>query len=635
MIEEKKIIETANMICEQNFIFDHKWDMEICRTPYKFKDSIIWNYNPFGDSEWTFMLNRHKYWIYLGIAYNLTKNEKYLITFEKQIDSWIENVDIFSDEYKDCSRTIELGIRCINWIKSLELFKSSSDFSQEKKKKIGDSLLEQCKILIKNYDDFRTLSNWGIMQNCGIIVFSIYFKEYEETKEFLDIAMNRLEHQCKIQILPDGVHWEQSPMYQNEVLNCILEVAIIMKKYKMETPIFILETIKKIGYANLYMKKPNHHQPMQGDSDDTDLRDIITRCAYILNDEVLKFGGYNEIDFESYWELGSESVKNYKLISELEPEFTSISLKESGNFYLRDRFSEKGNYLWFRCGSIGSGHGHGEQLHFDLTCNGENFISDPGRYTYIEGNKDRDYLKSCYAHNTTIVDNIPFTKFNGSWGIEESAYTLNTYDLLGKDFDYVEGGHLGYINLLVPVVTFRKIIYIKPDLWIIIDEFKTDGAHNYSQIFNIEPDKKIEIIKNKIKLIGKDTEIFINCMEDVTLKEEKGVFSREYNSKVENKKIITNYKSVNNTTMFTVISREDILFNEISVLRGDGTLVPISEARGIEVILKNNNKIVIVNSMIDIGSQKKSYMVDNIIFYGKVTLIEKKGNENILKVIKY
>ena len=44
-------------------------------------------------------------------------------------------------------------------------------------------------------------------------------------------------------------------------------------------------SIKKLAYSNAYMKKPNHKQPMQGDSDETDLRDIITRSAYILKDE--------------------------------------------------------------------------------------------------------------------------------------------------------------------------------------------------------------------------------------------------------------------------------------------------------------------------------------------------------------
>ena len=108
------LIETADMLCCNTFIFNHKWDMEVCKTPVTFDDNIKWNHIPFNDPEWTFMMNRHKFWTFLAKAYHLTKDQKYLDTFIRQINSWIDSVDIFSEEYKDCSRTIEMWLRCIN-----------------------------------------------------------------------------------------------------------------------------------------------------------------------------------------------------------------------------------------------------------------------------------------------------------------------------------------------------------------------------------------------------------------------------------------------------------------------------------------------------------------------------------------
>ncbi|MGL5778735.1 alginate lyase family protein, partial [Cetobacterium sp.] len=468
----KKIIETCDLLCKNTFIFNHKWDMEVCKVPYTFSEEIIWNKIPFEDPEWTFMLNRHKFWIYLAKAYTLTSEKKYFDTFISQVNSWINTVDVFKDEYFNCSRTIEIGIRCLNWIKAIKIFKNSSCNLNFIENKMIESLIYQCEILIKTYDDFRTLSNWGVMQNCGLISLALNYQEqYPILNKHLIIGLERLEHQCKIQILPDGVHWEQSPMYQNEVLNCLLDVAFDFEKLNLDIPTFILSSIKKLAYSNAYMKKPNHNQPMQGDSDETDLRDIITRSAYILKDQNLKYFGYTFVDFESIWDIGNSNISKYEELPTKKPNFTSIALKESGNFYLRDSFEENSNYLWFRCGALGSGHGHGEHLHFDLVSNGEDFISDPGRFTYVEGNRDREFLKSCFAHNTTIVDNLPFSKFNGAWGIVESALTLNTHHSFNTNFDFVEGGHLGYISLESPVVTNRKILYLKNDLWIIIDEF--------------------------------------------------------------------------------------------------------------------------------------------------------------------
>lgn len=633
----KKIIETCDLLCKNTFIFNHKWDMEICKIPYTFSEEIIWNKIPFEDPEWTFMLNRHKFWVYLAKAYALTSEEKYFDTFISQVNSWIDTVDVFKDEYFNCSRTIEIGIRCLNWIKAIKIFKNSSCNLNFIENKMIESLLYQCELLIKTYDDFRTLSNWGVMQNCGLISLALNYQEQHSIlSQYLTIALERLEYQCKIQILPDGVHWEQSPMYHNEVLNCLLDIAFDFEKLNLDTPSFILSSIRKLAYSNAYMKKPNHNQPMQGDSDETDLRDIITRSAYILKDQNLKYFGYNFVDFESIWDIGDSNISKYEELPTKKPNFTSIALKESGNFYLRDSFEDNSNYLWFRCGALGSGHGHGEHLHFDLVSNGEDFISDPGRFTYVEGNKDREFLKSCFAHNTTIVDNLPFSKFNGAWGIVESALTLNTYHSFNTTFDFVEGGHLGYVSLESPVVTNRKILYLKNDLWIIIDEFLTEGAHEYSQIFNFYPDKKPTVDGLKAFIKGENSNLFMYWIDkNLNLNLKNSIFSTEYNKINSNFQLVSSIKSNKSKTLFTIISSKELSIQEASVLRGDGSFVPSYEAQAIEITLTPNNKIIVFNSMIDINNQKKSYLIDNILLYGKTGFIKKYNDTISFEIIKY
>ena len=633
----KKIIETCDLLCKNTFIFNHKWDMEVCKIPYTFSEEIIWNKIPFEDPEWTFMLNRHKFWVYLAKAYALTSEEKYFDTFISQVNSWIDTVDVFKDEYFNCSRTIEIGIRCLNWIKAIKIFKNSSCNLNFIENKMIESLLYQCELLIKTYDDFRTLSNWGVMQNCGLISLALNYQEQHSIlSQYLTIALERLEYQCKIQILPDGVHWEQSPMYHNEVLNCLLDIAFDFEKLNLDTPSFILSSIRKLAYSNAYMKKPNHNQPMQGDSDETDLRDIITRSAYILKDQNLKYFGYNFVDFESIWDIGDSNISKYEELPTKKPNFTSIALKESGNFYLRDSFEDNSNYLWFRCGALGSGHGHGEHLHFDLVSNGEDFISDPGRFTYVEGNKDREFLKSCFAHNTTIVDNLPFSKFNGAWGIVESALTLNTHHSFNTTFDFVEGGHLGYVSLESPVVTNRKILYLKNDLWIIIDEFLTEGAHEYSQIFNFYPDKKPTVDGLKAFIKGENSNLFMYWIDkNLNFNLKNSIFSTEYNKINSNFQLVSSIKSNKSKTLFTIISSKELSIQEASVLRGDGSFVPSYEAQAIEITLTPNNKIIVFNSMIDINNQKKSYLIDNILLYGKTGFIKKYNDTISFEIIKY
>lgn len=626
------LLETADLICSKTFIFNHKWDMEVCKTPVKFENEIVWNKIPFNDEEWVFMLNRHKFWTFLAKAYHLTKNEKYLNAFIEQINSWIDNVDIKNPEFKDCSRTIEMGLRCINWIKTLEIFEKDYNFDKILKNKIYNSLKEQCDVLIEIYDDFRILSNWGVLQNCGLIAFSFYFNLTDT--DYFKIPLERLEHQCKIQILSDGIHWEQSPMYQNEVLNCLLETTVHFKRNNLEIPSFIKETIKKIGMSNIAMKKPNHHQPMQGDSDDTDLRDIITRCAAVLEDGELKFGGFSEIDFESVWELDEKSLKNYSKIQTEEPKNFSAALKESGNFYLRDSFKENGNYLWFSCGPIGSGHGHAELLHFDLTYNGENFFIDSGRYTYVEGEPKRIELKNCCSHNTTIVDNKFFTEFSGSWGIVKTPLILNSYYDFTEKYDYVDGGHLGYTDLSDPVIPFRKIFYLKPDLWIITDEFNAGSSHTFKQFFNFDTNINISFKNDYAVLNGKNT-LYMKWSDEIKKEIKNTLISKEYNKLESSKRIETEGEFNKNYSIFTIISPKNIEIEKIQVRRGDNSLASENEIKAIKVKISENKEIIFFNAMKEITAQKKTYMIENILFYGKTGFIEIKNNIKTLKVIKY
>ncbi|WP_297405904.1 alginate lyase family protein [uncultured Cetobacterium sp.] len=634
MIDEKELFYTANLICNNTFIFNHKWDMEVCRVPFSFEENIIWTKNPFGDPEWTFILNRHKYWIFLGKAYSVSKDIKYFNAFHNQINSWIDNVNIFENEFKDCSRTIEMGIRCINWCKALYIFQEEQILPDNLEEKIFNSLNEQSKVLIGTYDDFRILSNWGVLQNCGLLVFSLYFKEKIDFKYIFNLAMERLEYQCHIQILPDGTHWERSPMYHNEVLNSLLEVSIFLNRSNISIPEFILKSIEKLAYVNLAMIKPNYYQPIQGDSDHTDLREILTRCSGVLGDETLKSLGYSSINFETQWDLDKKSKEIYSALQSKKPLFTSIALKDSGNFYLRDEFKEDGNYLWFSCGPIGSGHGHGENLHFDLTYKGEDFFIDSGRFTYIDDNKERVYLKTPFAHNTTIIDNIPFSTFNNAWEICSSALPLNSYYIFDEKFDYVECGHLGYLSLSNPVITFRKIFYYKPNLWIIIDEFQGNGEHTYNQIFNLHPDKNISLKENSVKISGKNN-LFLTFLDKQDIQIEESIFSKEYNFKEKSFKLLTTIKSLNTTTLFTVISDKKLNIEEINVCRGDKSIVPKEEARAIKIEISNTHSLTFLNTTKEINNQKKTYLIENTLFYGKVAFIDSKDNLKTLRVLKY
>lgn len=188
-----------------------------------------------------------------------------------------------------------------------------------------------------------------------------------------------------IQIMDDGVQWEQSPMYHNEVLRCLLEVLRVAGQQGISLPRSLPEKARAMALADLAWMKPDRTQPLNGDSDRTDLRDVFTPAAWILKDNRLRYAGYDRLDFESVWDLGADAALEYESMRSETPECLFHALEQSGNWCLRSGWDRNADYLHFKCGSLGGGHGHFDKLHVDLSIAGEDVLIDSGRYTYVDG----------------------------------------------------------------------------------------------------------------------------------------------------------------------------------------------------------------------------------------------------------
>ena len=124
-------------------------------------------------------------------------------------------------------------------------------------------------------------SNWGILEYTGLYILSFVL----DNPEYLSLAKYFIKTGLNIQVQEDGMQWETSPMYHNEVLMCMQEAVRISRIFKDD--LFNkeeLDLIRKMGRVDMLLKNPDHRQPMVGDSDDTDLRDMITQTAFLFMD---------------------------------------------------------------------------------------------------------------------------------------------------------------------------------------------------------------------------------------------------------------------------------------------------------------------------------------------------------------
>lgn len=536
-------IRIADEVSRNIFLFDLPWDMERTVEPVAFESGIDWMFKPSEDPEFIYQMNRHRYWICLGQAYAVTGDERYAQCFARQLADWIQKNPLTEETKSSTWRTIEAGLRGDSWVKAMGYLAESAAVTDEVFAMFVDAMACHGEYLAACDVAFSVKSNWGVLENSGLYIIGKMLETVGRKKEgaaYAELAKGRLVRQIQVQVMDDGVHWEQSPMYHNEVLKCFLETLRTARNFGEEFPGLAVEKVKKMAYANLFWQKPDGSQPAGGDSDVTGLRDILTTCAAWFGDPVLKSGGYSRLDYESVWDYGMEMAEEYEALPVQIPKETFVWLRDSGNWYLRSSWKEDADYLHFRCGGLGGGHGHFDKLHLDLFVGGEEVLTDPGRYTYVDG-VERRRLKSTEAHNSLTVDGSEYSRCLGSWGVEGLFPAVVGNSSQKGPYTLMECGHLAYMDRGIYVE--RRIVAIGTGIFVIFDTCYggagSSSFHTYEQHFHPSPGLKMTCLENGFALEGSTSHTtFLCATEPVEAAVEAFEVSRHYNH-LEQGRIVT------------------------------------------------------------------------------------------------
>lgn len=201
------LMERAEELLGQRFLFADKWDMEPCGDLI-FLEKMEWQKSPNGDPEWVYMLNRHDYLHKLMAAWYLTGEKAYADKLKWYLFHWIDHNPILP-EGSESTRTIDTGIRCMNWQYLILHLAGNGLLEQSEGEELLWSMREQLVSLKKRYIGKYTLSNWGVLQVTAICQGYLLFGEYLPRDGLKQWAWEELKRQAELQVMEDGSHWEQ------------------------------------------------------------------------------------------------------------------------------------------------------------------------------------------------------------------------------------------------------------------------------------------------------------------------------------------------------------------------------------------------------------------------------------------
>jgi Heparinase II/III-like protein/Heparinase II/III N-terminus len=198
------------------------------------------------------------------------------------------------------------------------------------------------------------------------------------------------------QVLPDGGHYERSPMYHAQVLTDFLESYALLRAFgRIEAHEKIEARLRAMADFLLAMSYADGTLALFNDSANT----VETRPRPIL-----------------------ESVK--RVIGSAPQPVTSFP--QSGYFVWAS--ADEREKIVVDCGALSveynTAHAHNDLLSYELWLDGQPFIVDSGVHGY-GGDRFREYCRSTRAHNTVMFDGVEQSEVWSTFRMARRAKVLN------------------------------------------------------------------------------------------------------------------------------------------------------------------------------------------------------------------
>jgi hypothetical protein len=457
-----------------------------------------------GDKKVIWELNRHSHFFVLGVAFQLTGDEKYAICFVEQILGWMEqNPPGMGVNWVS---SLEIAFRSMSWIWAFNLFNGSQAFTSDVFMKALKHLYAHARHIEKYLSTYYSPNTHLTGEALGLYYIGTQLAFLERAQIWRDLGEKILMEEIDRQIRPDGVHFEQSTWYQKYTTDFYIHFLILQKlngeSLEKKDRTKLAETVRMLLDCQMYFTRPDGSSPLIGDDDGGKLLPISNdasddfRGSLAVGAVIFERGDYKWVAGEPkqdlLWLLGSKGLSVYDAVPTFHPKQNSRAFENGGFFVMRDGWKEEDNYLVIDAGPVGSlkgGHGHADTLSFELAVAGRTMLIDSGTYTYHKSKESRDYYRSSAAHNTLTIDGQPSSKFGDIFSWETMAEP-ELHSWISQDrFDFFEASHNGYKHLEnSPANSTRSILFLKNEYWIMRDFVKTVGQHEYQQNFHFDPD---------------------------------------------------------------------------------------------------------------------------------------------------
>lgn len=402
-----------------------------------------------------------------------------------------------------------LSLRVVNWIK---WFLAGNSPSED----MIQSLAVQTRYLSASLE-FHLQGN-HLIANAKALIFAGLFFQGAEADRWFARGMSMITTQLKEQILPDGGHFERSPMYHSLIVEDLLDLINLAYTFKAAIP---------GAWRQVSEEGTEYAEPMRA----------WLRAMSHPDGEIALF---NDAAFDVA--LRPAALEQYAQRLRLDGPETPISdvlhLRESG--YAR---IQRGPAVAFvDAAPLGPdylpAHGHADSLSFELSLFGERVVVHSGTSCYENG-IERQKERGTAAHNTVRLDGRDSSEVWGAFRVARRARPCNVSTGRTEKGARVGACHDGYDYLPGKPRHCREWLLDEQNLQV-SDSIGGSGIHRIEMFYHLHPDVVVQRLgPRKVQLLLKAARIAELELEgDLQLQIAESAYHPEFGMSIPNKKLV-------------------------------------------------------------------------------------------------
>jgi len=462
------------------------------------------------DGKIPYELSRFQHLPTLAIAFQLTKDTRYLQAIVMQIRDWNSKNPYLYGVNWTCA--MEVALRAANWILTVDLLGGLTDLPTEFADEFITSLFYHGYYIehhIETYQDGIT-TNHTLSDYFGLLILGCALSPAPLALRWREIGWQNLQREMRVQVTDDGADYEGSIPYHRLAFEIFFYSYLIAQQAKLTVFPEYRDRLEKMAEFVLAYTRPDGLAPQIGDNDDgrvfivdhyldwdrRDHRYLLGLAAAVFERADFKcIAGDMPIEIPLF--LGDTGSRRFESIESSNPEITSRAYPTAGYYLLR---SER-LWVWVNahpCGTRGMGnHTHNDLASFELCVDGKPLIVDPGSYTYTRDPQARFEFRRTQAHNTLVIDDMEQNPMS-----VESVFGIAGLFIAPQILEFRDDSqetvltilHKGYERLSPPVKHIRTFRLDKLSQMLHIhDKIESNGSHRLAWYFHLDAGVRGEI----------------------------------------------------------------------------------------------------------------------------------------------